>query len=179
VVYSIKRNRACGAVGSALPWHGRGREFESHQVHQNKAQQNIDLRKCLCASTSRKRSPGVHLESKLAKIWTPTGGSRCREPDSARTFGELVAGVVPVLMSPAARQIVENMTGVLVQAAHPKRIILFGSLARGDAAPHSDFDESCMIRVEDLLGIRVAQTKRSLSFDGSIARTEKAWRKNQ
>ena len=24
---------ACGAVGSALPWHGRGREFESHQVH--------------------------------------------------------------------------------------------------------------------------------------------------
>src|SRR5579871_6914906 len=25
---------ACGAVGSALPWHGRGREFESHQVHQ-------------------------------------------------------------------------------------------------------------------------------------------------
>src|SRR5437899_5916904 len=25
--------RACGAVGSALPWHGRGREFESHQVH--------------------------------------------------------------------------------------------------------------------------------------------------
>ena len=30
----MKRNRACGAVGSALPWHGRGREFESHQVHQ-------------------------------------------------------------------------------------------------------------------------------------------------
>ena len=26
---------SCGAVGSALPWHGRGREFESHQVHQN------------------------------------------------------------------------------------------------------------------------------------------------
>ncbi len=62
---------ACGAVGSALPWHGRGREFESHQVHQNKAQQNIDLRKCLRASTARKRSRGDHLESKLAKIWTP------------------------------------------------------------------------------------------------------------
>ena len=26
--------RACGAVGSALPWHGRGRGFESLQVHQ-------------------------------------------------------------------------------------------------------------------------------------------------
>jgi len=44
------------------------------------------------------------------------------------------------LMSPTARQIVSNLTGVLVQAAHPKRIILFGSQARGDAATHSDFD---------------------------------------
>ncbi len=62
---------AWGAIGRALPWHGRGREFESHQVHQNKAQQNIDLRKCLRASTWRKRSRGVHLESKSARIWTP------------------------------------------------------------------------------------------------------------
>ena len=81
---------------------------------------------------SWKRSRGVHLESKVVKIWTPVGGTR--------TCGKLVAGVVPVLMSPAARQIVSNLTGVLVQAAHPKRIILFGSQARGDAAPHSDFD---------------------------------------
>jgi len=43
-------------------------------------------------------------------------------------------------MSPEARQIVSNLTDVLVQAAHPKRIILFGSQARGGAAPHSDFD---------------------------------------
>jgi predicted nucleotidyltransferase len=42
-------------------------------------------------------------------------------------------------MSPAAREIVSNLTGVLVQAAHPKRIILFGSRARGDETPHSDF----------------------------------------
>ena len=26
--------RGCSAVGSALPSHGRGREFESHQLHQ-------------------------------------------------------------------------------------------------------------------------------------------------
>jgi hypothetical protein len=32
---ALTRLWACGAVGSALPWHGRGREFESHQVHQN------------------------------------------------------------------------------------------------------------------------------------------------
>ena len=52
---------------------------------------------------------------------------------------KLIAGVVPA-MSPADKQIVANMTGVLVQAAHPKRIILFGSQARGDAAERSDFD---------------------------------------
>src|ERR1035438_1734670 len=56
-----------------LPWHGRGREFESHQVHENKAQQNIDLRKCLRTSTSRKSSRRVHLESRLTKIWTQAG----------------------------------------------------------------------------------------------------------
>jgi predicted nucleotidyltransferase len=43
-------------------------------------------------------------------------------------------------VSPAARQIVSNMTDVLVHAAYPKRIILFGSQARGEAASHSDFD---------------------------------------
>ena len=43
-------------------------------------------------------------------------------------------------LSPATRQIVSNVTGVLVQAAHPKRIILFGSQARGEAASDSDLD---------------------------------------
>ena len=43
-------------------------------------------------------------------------------------------------MSPAAKQIIGSLTGVLVQAAQPKCIILFGSQASGDAAPHSDFD---------------------------------------
>ena len=43
-------------------------------------------------------------------------------------------------MSPVTRQIIANVTGVLVQAAHPKRIILFGSQARGEAAIDSDFD---------------------------------------
>ena len=35
---------------------------------------------------------------------------------------------------------VSHLTAVLVQAAHPKRIILFGAQASGDDAPHSDFD---------------------------------------
>ena len=60
-------------------------------------------------------------------------------PRPAPTCGKLVVGVV-LALSPATRQIVSNVTGVLVQAAHPKRIILFGSRARGEAASDSDFD---------------------------------------
>src|SRR4029077_9967002 len=37
LVFSFTRLRrvvwACGAVGSALPWHGRGRRFDPDQVH--------------------------------------------------------------------------------------------------------------------------------------------------
>ncbi len=86
-----------------------------------------------CALPHRGRG---HAES----VWSPNAAKFGLQPDSARTCGKLVAGVVQALMSPAAIQIVSNLTGVLVKAAHPKRIILFGSQARGDAAPHSDFD---------------------------------------
>jgi len=36
VIFSVQNLHlwACGAVGSALPWHGRGRRFEPVQVHQ-------------------------------------------------------------------------------------------------------------------------------------------------
>jgi predicted nucleotidyltransferase len=68
---------------------------------------------------------------------------------------KLVAGVVR--MSPADKQIVANMTGVLVQAAHPKRIILFGSQAKGNAAEHSDFD---IMVVEEKPGNRFAEMVR-------------------
>src|ERR1019366_6776278 len=93
VVHNTEQTGACGAVGSALPWHGRGREFESHQVHQNKAQQNIDLRKCLRACTSRKRgsTPTTgHAES----IWSPNSPefglqpaapALCRPPNRYKT----------------------------------------------------------------------------------------------
>jgi predicted nucleotidyltransferase len=43
-------------------------------------------------------------------------------------------------MSPGNQQIVAKLTDVLVEAAHPRRIILFGSQARGNAASRSDFD---------------------------------------
>jgi hypothetical protein len=34
-VRSALKKWACGAAGSALPWHGRGRRFDPDQVHQN------------------------------------------------------------------------------------------------------------------------------------------------
>ncbi|HWE50830.1 MAG TPA: nucleotidyltransferase domain-containing protein [Bryobacteraceae bacterium] len=54
-------------------------------------------------------------------------------------------------MSPAARQIVSDLTSVLVEAglytlnggnpaSHPKRVVLFGSQASGDSTQDSDFD---------------------------------------
>jgi uncharacterized protein len=43
-------------------------------------------------------------------------------------------------VSPLTKQIVSDLTEVLVQAAHPKRIILFGSQARGEDGKDSDFD---------------------------------------
>jgi len=65
------------------------------------------------------------------------------------------------LISPAARQIVSNLTGVLVQAADdPKRIILFGSQARGDAALHRDFD---IMVVEEKPANRFAENRPSES----------------
>ncbi|MCX5758484.1 MAG: nucleotidyltransferase domain-containing protein [Candidatus Hydrogenedentes bacterium] len=36
--------------------------------------------------------------------------------------------------------LVERIVGDIVSAVHPKRIILFGSRARGNAAPESDVD---------------------------------------
>jgi len=57
----------------------------------------------------------------------------------APACGKLTGGTVSG-MTPTSEEIVAQLTGVLVQAAKPKRIILFGSRARGDAAADSDFD---------------------------------------
>ena len=40
---------ACGAAGSALPWHGRGRRFDPDQVHQDIQRRISDLRGTISA----------------------------------------------------------------------------------------------------------------------------------
>ena len=61
----------------------------SNPTRSTKTFQNIDLRKCLRASTSRKRSRGVYLESKFGKIWTPANGFGCRGSKDGATCAHL------------------------------------------------------------------------------------------
>src|SRR5665213_2243596 len=49
---------------------------------------NHRLTKMIARSTSWKRSRGVHLESKLANIWTPASGSECDGPPPLSSPGE-------------------------------------------------------------------------------------------
>jgi uncharacterized protein len=43
-------------------------------------------------------------------------------------------------MTPATDTVLEEMTRTIVETAQPRKVILFGSLARGDARPESDVD---------------------------------------
>ncbi|MBM3745581.1 MAG: nucleotidyltransferase domain-containing protein [Acidobacteria bacterium] len=52
---------------------------------------------------------------------------------------------------------IAKLTEVLVQAAHPKRIILFGSEARGEASGDSDLD---VLVVEEKVSDRMAEMVR-------------------
>ena len=65
--YSISAIRACGSVGRAPPWHGGGRGFKSHQVHQPSQQQlagdaKAGVRRSPCpAEALVRRSRTTHL----------------------------------------------------------------------------------------------------------------------
>ena len=79
---------ACGAVGSALPWHGRGRRFEPVQVHQ-----------------SFQILPAVSLQSIV--FWSPTGLQNLRLHrvvfGTAVNTGKSSAARSPALENPTFR----------------------------------------------------------------------------
>ena len=54
-------------------------------------------------------------------------------------------------------QTIKRLTELLIEAARPKRIILFGSQARGEAGEDSDFD---VMVVEEAVADRVAEMVR-------------------
>ena len=58
---------------------------------------------------------------------------------------------------PATSKTIARLTELLVEAAHPKRIILFGSEARGEATDDSDLD---LLVVEERVPDRMAEMVR-------------------
>jgi predicted nucleotidyltransferase len=68
-------------------------------------------------------------------------------------------------MRPDARKI-DELVRRIVEAAHPLRIVLFGSAARGDMGPDSDIDVLVVVR-EDIDRTRAARSIRRglIGFD--------------
>lgn len=56
------------------------------------------------------------------------------------------------------QQLLDRLVGRIVETAHPRRIIVFGSAARGQMGPHSDLD--LLVVMPD--GVHRRQTARRL-----------------
>lgn len=72
---------------------------------------------------------------------------------------------------PALAEIVRR----LVEAFQPERIYLFGSKARGDAGPDSDYDLMILVPETSELGYRLAQRAHSLLWDTGTATDVLVW----
>src|ERR1700693_1795793 len=72
---------ACGAAGSALPWHGRGRRFDPDQVHQI-SYSDYDTQKCGFAGTDRNRpdNGSSSVDVRLQCRRCPAGSASCGNP---------------------------------------------------------------------------------------------------
>ena len=77
----------------------------------------------------------------------------------------------PSASDPALAEIVRR----LVDAYHPERIHLFGSVARGDAGPDSDYDIMVVVAKSDEPAYRRAQRAHSLLWDLGVAADILVW----
>jgi predicted nucleotidyltransferase len=75
-----------------------------------------------------------------------------------------MATVSQTTVTPAIPQDVWAMTQALVEAFDPERIYLFGSYARGDAGPDSDYDLMMIVGSSDQ-----PQYKRSQQARGAVS----------
>lgn len=72
--------------------------------------------------------------------------------------------------TPVTHELIEQVAKTIVERFHPRRIILFGSHARGDASPESDIDlfvemESAKRPPERVMEIQAAFGPRRWSMD--------------
>lgn len=63
----------------------------------------------------------------------------------------------------------------LVHAFSPSRVYLFGSKARGDSGPDSDYDLLVVVPRRDRPGFRLAQEAHSLLWDLDVAADILVW----
>src|SRR6202789_1914431 len=62
----LPKEWACGAAGSALPWHGRGHRFDPDQVHQTTPHKSSICRKLNTPSFRRLGVIWCHARRRLA-----------------------------------------------------------------------------------------------------------------
>jgi uncharacterized protein len=81
----------------------------------------------------------------------------------------------PSVLAPAAAKVSADETIVretvqrLVKALHPERIYLFGSRARGDARPDSDYDLLVVVREREGPGLAMEQRAHQAIWDVGAA----------
>ncbi|MBI3090707.1 MAG: nucleotidyltransferase domain-containing protein [Candidatus Tectomicrobia bacterium] len=67
----------------------------------------------------------------------------------------------------------------LVEAYQPERIYLFGSKARGDAGPDSDYDLMMIVREASAPGYHISQAAHALLWDLGTAADILVWTKER
>lgn len=76
-------------------------------------------------------------------------------------------------------QVVLDMAECLVEAFQPERIYLFGSYARGDVTPDSDYDLMMVVSDSDLPAYQRSQEAHRVLFDFHQAKDVLVWTRDE
>jgi predicted nucleotidyltransferase len=75
-------------------------------------------------------------------------------------------------MTPITEQLLEEITKIIVETANPRKVILFGSRARGDAHPESDVD--ILVIEDEPFDVRRSRRKEMARLWQALSRFEMA-----
>ena len=76
-------------------------------------------------------------------------------------------------------QVVLDMAACLVETFHPDRIYLFGSYARGDVTPDSDYDLMMIVSDSELPAYQRSQEAHRVLFDFHQAKDVLVWTRDE